>query len=86
MKVVRQKDLKANIREYFDMAFDGEAVVVPRKENRNVVIISEDEYRQLEKARNNLEYLLMLRKSEEQIRSGRVVVKTMEELEAMSIN
>ena len=86
MKVVRQKDLKANIRQYFDMAFDGEAVVVPRKENRNVVIISEDEYRQLEKARNNLEYLLMLRKSEEQIRSGRVVVKTMEELEAMSIN
>ncbi|MBR4544937.1 MAG: type II toxin-antitoxin system Phd/YefM family antitoxin [Oscillibacter sp.] len=86
MKVVRQKDLKANIRQYFDMAFDGEAVVVPRKENRNVVIISEDEYRQLEKARNNLEYLLMLRKSEEQIRSGRVVAKTMEELEAMSIN
>lgn len=86
MKVVRQKDLKANIRQYFDMAFDGEAVVVPRKENRNVVIISEDEYRQLEKARNNLEYLLMLRRSEEQIRSGRVVAKTMEELEAMSIN
>ena len=83
MKVVRQKDLKANIREYFDMAFDGEAVVVHRRENRNVVIISEDEYRQLEKARNNLEYLLMLRKSEEQIRSGRVVAKTMEELEAM---
>ena len=86
MKVVRQKDLKANIREYFDMAFDGEVVVVPRKENRNVVIISEDEYGQLEKARNNLEYLLMLRKSEEQIRSGRVVVKTLEELEAMAIN
>ena len=86
MKVVRRKDLKANIRQYFDMAFDGEAVVVPRKENRNVVIISEDEYRQLEKARNNLEYLLMLRKSEEQIRSGGVVGKTMEELEAMSIN
>ncbi len=35
----------------FDMAFDGETVIVSRKENKNVVIISEAEYNELAKAK-----------------------------------
>lgn len=34
----------SKIKKYFDMAFDGEPVIVSRKENKNVVIISEAEY------------------------------------------
>ena len=50
--IAKQVDVRANIKKYFDMACDGEAVIVPRKQNRNVVIISENEYRRLtQKAR-----------------------------------
>ena len=59
-------------------------MVVPRKENKNVVILSEREYKEMEKARNNMAYLAKLDLADEQIRQGKVVVKTMEELEAMA--
>ena len=59
-------------------------MVVPRKENKNVVILSEREYKELEKARNNMAYLAKLDLADEQIRQGKVIVKTMEELEAMA--
>lgn len=59
-------------------------MVVPRKENKNVVILSEREYKEMEKARNNMAYLAKLDLADEQIRQGKVIVKTMEELEAMA--
>lgn len=84
MTIVKQMELRSNIKKYFDLAFGGEAVIVPRKENKNVVILSEQEYKELEKARNNTAYLAMLDESDRQLKEGRVVVKTMEELEAMA--
>ncbi len=42
--IVKQMDIRANIKKYFDMAYSGIPIVVPRKDNRNVVIISEEEY------------------------------------------
>lgn len=84
MTVAKQIDILENIKKYFDMAFNGEPVAVSRKENKNVVILSEKEYKELQKAKNNAEYLARLDLADEQIREGRVVVKTMEELEAMA--
>lgn len=84
MTIAKQMDIRANIKKYFDMAFSGEPVIVPRKANRNVVIVSEDDYKAMEKARRNAEYLAMLDESDRQLREGRVVVKTMEELESMA--
>ena len=43
MLIAKQIDVRANIKKYFDIAFNGEHVIVPRKENKNVVIISEKE-------------------------------------------
>ena len=83
MIATKQMDVRANIKKYFDMAFDGEPVIVSRKENRNVVIISEAEYNELEKARKNAEYLEKLNREDEQIRNGKIVTKTMDELLAM---
>ena len=48
--IAKQMDVRSNIKKYFDMAFDGEAVIVPRKQGRNIVIISEDEYNRLNQA------------------------------------
>ena len=82
--VAKQVDVRANIKKYFDMACDGRAVMIPRKANRNVVILSEKEYHELQKAKRNAEYLAKLDRSDKQLRSGKVVEKTMEELEAMA--
>lgn len=84
MTIVKQMELRSNIKKYFDLAFGGEVVLVPRKENKNVVILSEQKYKELEKARNNMAYRAKLDESDRQLKEGRVVVKTMEELEAMA--
>ena len=84
MTIAKQMDVRSNIKKYFDMAFGGEPVIVPRKDNRNVVIVSEKDYKEMEKARRNAAYLAMLDESDRQLREGKVVVKTMEELEAMA--
>lgn len=83
MIATRQMDVRANIKKYFDMAFNGEPVIVARKENKNVVIISEEEYNELAKAKKNAEYLAKLSRADEQIKNGQVVTKTMDELLAM---
>ena len=82
--IARQVDVRSNIKKFFDMAYDGAALLVPRKENKNVVIISEKEYKNLERAKRNAEYLAMLVESDKQADSGKVVVKTIEELEKMA--
>lgn len=53
MIATKQMDLRANIKKYFDLAFNGETIVVSRKENKNVVVISEQEYNELQRAKRN---------------------------------
>lgn len=83
MTVAKQMEIRKNIKRYFDMAFDGDTILVPRKENKNVVVISQREYEDLQKAKRNAEYLAMLDKSFAELENGEVVVKNMEELRAM---
>ncbi len=47
MTIAKQIDIRSNIKKYFDMAYGGDTIIVPRKENKNVVIISEEEYNRL---------------------------------------
>lgn len=77
-------DVRAKLKNYMDIAFNGEPVIVSRKQNRNVVIISENEYNDLQKAKRNAEYLSHLDRSYMQLERGEVVVKSMEELELMA--
>ena len=84
MIATKQMDLRANIKKYFDIAFNGEPVIVSRKENKNVVVISETEYNNLQKAKRNAEYLAHLDRSFEQLERGDVVIKSMEELEHLA--
>ena len=49
--IVKQAELRSNIKKYFDLAYDGETVLVPRKDNKNVIILSETEYNTLIKNR-----------------------------------
>ena len=50
MIIAKQMDVRSNIKEYFDLAYNGEAIVIPRKQGKNVVIISEERYNSLRQA------------------------------------
>ena len=84
MIAAKPVDIRARLKDYMDMAFNGEPVIVSRKQNHNVVIVSEKEYNDLQKAKRNAEYLEKLNRSFSQLESGDVVVKSMEELELMA--
>lgn len=77
-------DVRAKLKAYMDMAFNGEPVIVSRKQNRNVVIVSEREYNELQKAKRNAEYFSKLDHSFAQLERGEVIVKSMDELEHMA--
>lgn len=83
MIVAKQIDIRKNIKHYFDMAFSGDTILVPRKENKNVVVISQNEYENLQKVKRNAEYLAMLDESRKQLEQGETISFTMEELREM---
>ena len=83
MIATKQMDLRANIKKYFDLAFNGETIIVSRKENKNVVVISEAEYNELQKAKRNAEYFAMLDESIEQLEHGNTISLTMDEMKAL---
>ena len=85
MLAVNYTTVRNNLKEYCDRVYDEiEILIVTRKEDRNVVMMSLEQYSRIEKYLRNLQYLSMLKESDEQLRDGKVVVKTMDELEAMA--
>ena len=83
MMVTKQMDVRANIKKYFDLAFGGETGVVSRKQNKNVVVISEKEYNELQKAKRNAEYLAKLDRSAEQLEEGNTISLSLDEMKEM---
>ena len=77
-------DLKANLKYYIEKAISGDSIIITRPRKKNVVLISEDEYNELQRIKKNSEYMHKLNMSMEQAKQGRVIVKTMEELEELA--
>lgn len=80
MKVVNYTDLRVNLKKWFDLVVDDlEEVIIKRKDNRDLVLISLDEYHALKET----SYLLsgknreVLMKSLEEARAGKVVDKSL---------
>lgn len=85
MLAVNYSTIRSNLKNYCDKATDeNETVIVTRKNEKNVVIMSLDKYNAIVKSARNAEYLDMIDRSMEQIKQDKVVVKTMEELEEMA--
>lgn len=85
MLAVNYSTIRSNLKDYCDKATDeNETVIVTRKDEKNVVLISLEQYNRVMKALRNAEYLEKIDKSMQQIKEGKVVTKTMEELEAMT--
>ena len=70
MIATKPVDLRANLKDYLDNAFNGESVIVSRKNNKNVVIISEREYNELMKSKRNAEYLSKLQRGISALNAG----------------
>lgn len=85
MLAVNYSTMRSKLKDYCDQATDNnEIVIVTRKDEKNVVLMSLEQYNEIMRALKNAEYLEKLDKSFKQYEEGKVVVKTMEELEAMA--
>lgn len=76
---------RSQFKYFCDKVTDcAETVIVTRKAEKNVVIISAERYNELKKAERNATYLEKLERGLAQVRAGHGIVKTMNELEAMA--
>ena len=83
MIAVNYSTARRSFKDYCDKVVDNdETVIVTRKKDKNVVIISEERYS--EKAERNSMYLRKLDRGLAQVRAGHGIVKSMAELEAMA--
>ena len=84
MIALKTMDLRNDFKRVSDLVNGGEKVLIARPRNQNLVVLSEREYNELEKASRNAEYLAKIDRAMERVADGRVTVKTIEELEDMA--
>lgn len=84
MVAVNYSTIRSKLKDYCDKATDeNETVIVTRKNEKNVVLMSLEAYNELIKSVQNVNYIYKIDKSMEQIEKGKTVIRTIEELEAM---
>lgn len=83
MLAVKSMDVRDNFKDWCNQVINGETLIVSRPKNENVVIVSEKEYNEMQRAKRNAEYLAMLDRSREQLDQGKTISFTMEELKDM---
>lgn len=72
MLAINYSTIRNNLKSYCDEVTDnGETVIVTRKGEKNVVILSLEKYNQIMKAARNAEYLSMIDRGIEQLESGK---------------
>lgn len=83
MIAVKPTQMRDNFKSICDKVVKGETVIVSRPNNENVVVLSEKQYNDMQRAANNAAYLDMIDKSMEELAQGGFVIKTLEELRQM---
>ena len=74
MLAVNYSTIRNNLKDYCDKVTDNnEIVIVTRKEEKNVVIISLENYNILERAARNSEYFAKIDRGLTQIREGKTL-------------
>ncbi len=85
MLAVNYSTIRSNFKDYCDKATEeNETVIVTRKNEKNVVLISLEQYNEFIRNMKNAEYLAKIDRAFRQLENGKVVVKTTDELEAMT--
>ena len=71
MVAVNYSTIRNNLKDYCDKACDQhETIIVTRKNEKNIVLMSLDEYNRLQKAARNNEYLAMIDRGIAQLEAG----------------
>ena len=71
MLAVNYSTIRNNLKRYCDQATDyNETVIVTRKNEKNIVIMSLEQYNSITKAARNTEYLTKIDRSIEQLDNG----------------
>lgn len=71
MLAVNYSTIRNNLKSYCDQATDNnETIIVTRKNEKNIVIMSLEQYNSMLKAAQNAEYLAKLDRSLEQLEKG----------------
>ncbi len=83
MLAVKSMNVRDNFKNWCNQVINGETLIVSRPKNENVVILSEKEYNELQKAKRNAEYMAKINESLENHERGDTISFTMEELRAM---
>ena len=86
MQAISVSEARQNFKKYCDdVVENNDVIIVSRNGNgkENMVWIDLAAYNELQRAKENLEYIMKLDESYKQLDQGKVVVKTLEELEAM---
>lgn len=72
MLAVNYSTIRNNLKSYCDEATEnGKTVIVTRKGEKNIVILSLEKYNQIMKAARNAEYLAMIDRGLEQLENGK---------------
>ncbi len=86
MQAISVSEARQNFKKYCDdVVENNDVIIVSRNGNgkENMVWIDLAAYNELQRAKENLEYIMKLDESYKQLDEGKVIVKTLEELEAM---
>ncbi|MCC8080771.1 MAG: type II toxin-antitoxin system Phd/YefM family antitoxin [Lachnospiraceae bacterium] len=72
MLAINYTTMRNRLKDFCDAVTDqNETVIVIRKEEKNVVLISLEKYNQMVKASRNAEYISMIDRSIDQLETGR---------------
>lgn len=72
MLAVNYTKMRNNLKDYCDLATDnGETIIVTRKSDKNVVIMSLDHYNYIEKELRNAKYLSKIDNAFKQLYTGK---------------
>jgi len=83
MIALKTMDLRNDFKRVSNLITSGEKVLIARPRNENLVVLSEKEYNELDKARRNAEYLSMIDESRQQFATGKTYTFTIGDLDAM---
>jgi prevent-host-death family protein len=78
MIAIKAMEMRNKFKLYCDKVVSGETVIVTRKGNHNVVVLSESAYNNLLKAARNSAYLDMIDKSMAELEQGGFVPKSLQ--------
>ena len=84
MLAVNYSTVREKLKTYCDKVIDeNETVIVTRKDEKNVVILSLQAWNEMQKQLRNVEYLSKINRSIADVDANRIIMKSLSDLEVL---